>query len=178
MHAPCTQRVCSTTTRTRARLLMDSSRSMLSVCIVRTDLSCVRGYEFWLASQAKLRNQARRPFLTLANRHWSCSQSRVDTCGSQDIILYGLPWGFPHWLAGVQQHTRLQPPQRIPSVSGWCVTQCEKSLTSCICACADKNAPNPLEPANANKTAHYIANWVCTPFEREFRAHASVEMHA
>lgn len=37
------------------------------------DLDCTRGYEFWLASQAKLRTPSTR--------------------------IYGLPWGFPHWLA-------------------------------------------------------------------------------
>ena len=37
------------------------------------DLDCARGYEFCLAAQAKLRNP--------------------------HIRIYGLPWGFPHWLA-------------------------------------------------------------------------------
>ena len=38
----------------------------------RDDLSCERGYEFWLAIEAKKRNP--------------------------NVKLYGLSWGVPHWI--------------------------------------------------------------------------------
>ena len=46
-------------------------------------VNCNRGYEFWLAKQAKARNPA--------------------------IRLYGLPWGWPGWLGGANHSAPLAP---------------------------------------------------------------------
>ena len=50
---------------------------------VAGEVNCARGYEFWLAAQAKLRNPA--------------------------IRLYGLPWGWPSYLGGANHSAPLAP---------------------------------------------------------------------
>ena len=62
------------------------------------DLDCTRGYEFWLASQAKLRNPR--------------------------IRIYGLPWGFPHWLAptadgGGNALNETNAPKTVKYIANW-----------------------------------------------------------
>ena len=115
------------------------------------DLDCTRGYEFWLASQAKLRN----PHIRICEPHHTTCHPAAPTASSSCAVgaaslpsragadsppapprcpdarcalrcsADGLPWGFPHWLA--------------PTPDG---------------------TGNPLNETNAPNTVKYIANWV------------------